>query len=360
MKKKKIKRIIIVILILLVLAVGGYFTYFLSSYQRIPNNEYLETQITGAYSYFDDNKVVNTGDYYNIITYNIGYGANTNDYSFFMDGGKYSRAKSEDGLLANLCAITDVIYNSGASFFLLQEVDLDGTRTFNVNEREVLNDLIKGFYFNEAVCYDSPYIFYPIFDPIGKNKSAMLTYSTSRIAEGMRVSLPVSEGFNKYMDYDRCYTVSKIPTANEKMLVLYNVHLSAYSDVSVRDAQLDMLFRDMENNYKMGNYVICGGDFNMNLRDEELETDLTWCQRFPREKLPKGFEMGIDYGTDFSISHNSCRNTNEPYNEDTTFTVTTDGFIVSDNVMVHYYNNMNCHYEFSDHDPVLLQIYLKE
>lgn len=360
MKKKRLKRLIIFILIVLVLAAAGYFIYILEDYHRVPDNEYLETKITGSYSYFDDNKIVNTGDYYNILTYNIGYGANTADYSFFMDGGKYSRAKSEDELIANLCAITDVIYNSGSDFVLLQEVDVDGTRSFNLNEVDVLNELIKGFYYNEAVCYDSSYLFYPILSPIGKNKTEMVTYSTYRISDGIRRSLPIADDFSKYTDYDRCYTVSRIPTANEKVLILYNVHLSAYTDEEVRNSQLKMLLDDMKQNYDLGNYVVCGGDFNMNLRDESDEgVDLSWAKRFPREMLPEGFSIALDFGTEFSSSHNSCRNTNEAYDEETTFTVTTDGFIVSDNILVNYYNNMDCQYEYSDHDPVLMQIFLE-
>ncbi len=60
-----------------------------------------------------------------------------------------------------------------------------------------------------------------------------------------------------------------------------------------------------------------------------------------------------------SIVHNSCRNANEPYNEQTTYTVTLDGFIVSDNVTVNYYSHMDWGYEFSDHDPVIMQFMLE-
>ena len=49
-----------------------------------------------------------------------------------------------------------------------------------------------------------------------------------------------------------------------------------------------------------------------------------------------------------------------PYDEELTYTVTLDGFIVSDNVQVNYYQNMDWGYEFSDHDPVLMQFILEE
>ena len=58
-------------------------------------------------------------------------------------------------------------------------------------------------------------------------------------------------------------------------------------------------------------------------------------------------------------AHNTCRNANEPYNEETTYTVTLDGFIVSDNVIVESYRHVDCGYEYSDHDPVVMQFGLE-
>lgn len=40
---------------------------------------------------------------YSALTYNIGFGAYTPDFSFFMDGGKFSWAKSKDSVLKNGC-----------------------------------------------------------------------------------------------------------------------------------------------------------------------------------------------------------------------------------------------------------------
>ncbi len=38
-----------------------------------------------------------------------------------------------------------------------------------------------------------------------------------------------------------------------------------------------------------------------------------------------------------------------------TYTVTLDGFIVSDNVVVNEYQNVDFGYEYSDHDPVVMR-----
>lgn len=361
MKVKKLLKFIIILLSLIILVVGGYLIYAFKTYTRLPDRTYPETDITGSYSYFNDGEALNAGRAYNIMTYNIGFGAYTSDYSFFADGGKSSWAESEETLLANICEITDLINFSGSDFVLLQEVDLDGTRTYHVNELEMINKFVKGYYYNMAVNYDSSFMFYPLYQPHGKNKSCIVTYSSNPIIESVRRSLPVEESFNKFFDLDRCYMVTKIPTANEKKLCIYNVHLSAYTDDdTIKRGQIQMLLDDMLSEYKLGNYVICGGDFNRNIKKEHKDNVPSWAMDFPREMIPKGFSFAIDKTISDSVAHDSCRNADIPYDEEKSLTVTVDGFIISDNISVNFYTNMDCGYEYSDHDPVLMQFILKE
>ena len=49
----------------------------------------------------------------------------------------------------------------------------------------------------------------------------------------------------------------------------------------------------------------------------------------------------------------TCRNNDVPYEKGYTYTVTVDGFIVSDNVKATA-QNIDTGFEFSDHNPVLL------
>ena len=179
--------------------------------------------------------------------------------------------------------------------------------------------------------------------------------------EAMRRSLPISESFSKFVDLDRCYSISRIPVDNGKELCLYNVHLSAYgSNDEIREGQLNMLYEDMTADYKAGNYVVCGGDFNHNLRKSGDENAPEWAHLFPRETLPEGFRMGIDEAKDEEdIAHNTCRSAQTPYEEGTTYTVTLDGFIVSDNITVNYYLNADWGYQFSDHEPVMMEFRLE-
>ncbi len=358
--KKKVKKILL-LFFLLIAALGIYAGYVFSTYYRLPDNLTLEVGRNGENTYFSDDFSVKTGRAYMIMTYNIGFGAYRKDFSFFMDGGKSARAKDEESVLAAVSGMGEIINDVNPDFVLLQEVDRDGTRAHHVDELELLNQFMKGYYYDFAQNYDSPYLFFPPWQPHGANQSGIVTYSRGQIASAMRRSLPISESFSKILDLDRCYSVSRIPAQNGKQLCIYNMHMSAYgSSDKIREGQLSMLYQDMIADYQKGNYVICGGDFNQNLREETEENAPEWAYPFPREGLPEGFSLAIDEIRDSEdVAHNSCRSAGEPYNPETTYTVTLDGFIVSDNVSVNFYQNMDWGYEFSDHDPVIMQFFLK-
>ncbi|MCM1123361.1 MAG: endonuclease/exonuclease/phosphatase family protein [Eubacterium sp.] len=355
-KRKRIAKVVLVVLAAVVLVVGGYFIYVLTSYYRLPDKLTLEVNRSGDDADFDDDFFVKEGEEYQVMTYNIGFGAYTKDYSFFMDGGKYSWAKDEESVLANVSAMGTAVSGINPDFILIQEVDRDGTRSYHIDQLEILNRFIKGYYYDFAQNYDSPFLFFPPWQPHGANVAGLVTYSRGEIAETMRRSFPISESFSKFVDLDRCYSISRIPTQNGKFLCIYNVHLSAYgSNDEIREGQLSMLFEDMTADYAQGNYVICGGDYNHNIKEETTKNAPEWAYLFPREKLPEGFHMAIDDAIiPEDVAHETCRSADQPYEEGVTYTVTLDGFIVSENVAVKEYRNVDYGYAYSDHDPVVM------
>ena len=77
--------------------------------------------------------------------------------------------------------------------------------------------------------------------------------------------------------------------------------------------------------------------------------------------MPKGFRFAMDEMSDKVIEamHESSRNTDEPYNPDTTFVCMLDGFIISDNIQMLSYEVKDTGYAYSDHKPVFMQFKLK-
>ena len=354
---KKFLKVAGIILLALILIAGGYVISVFASYHRIEDNLKLEPEVMGN----TDGGKVSLNKTYSIMSYNIGYGAYTRDYSFFMDGGESSWAKSEPALKDNLESISKEINAASPDFLLLQEVDTDGTRSYHVNEADILKENIGNGAFVFAPNYDSPFLMYPLTEPHGANKSGILTKSSfGTVNSAVRRSLPVSDSVKKILDLDRCYSITRIPAENDKELCLYNVHLSAYgAEKSVREGQLGLLMSDVKADMDKGNYVIIGGDFNHNLRAEGSDHVPEWAQLFPRESLPQGFNMAFDKSETTDITHDTCRNTDSGFVPGTSFTVMADGFMVSDNIKVTDYTNVYTDFMYSDHTPVLMSFELE-
>ena len=104
------------------MVVAVYFLYVILDYHRL--EDYLELEIKKP---VQENKAqaVQTGEEYAIITYNIGFGAYTPDFSFFMDGGTESVAKSEESVLSTVSGAANLVEKEKAQFYLFQEVDMD-------------------------------------------------------------------------------------------------------------------------------------------------------------------------------------------------------------------------------------------
>ena len=157
--------------------------------------------------------------------------------------------------------------------------------------------------------------------------------------------------------------MSRVAVDNEKELVIYNVHSSAYGgNDEIRQAQMTMLLNDMESEYKKGNYVVCGGDFNHDFTGSSVldlngyEDDHGWAQPFPEEYIPKGFSRCISYKDGKLLP--TCRNCDVPYKEGN-FTIIVDGFITSDNVECIEVENIDTNFEYADHAPVRMVFKLK-
>ena len=144
---RKPLKILLLVLLVLVLVVGGYVIYVFASYDRIEDNQVLgvnrpEQTAAGASQSAQTSSAeaaqVPIGETLSLTSWNIGFGAYTDDYSFFMDGGKYSRAFSESAVVENLTAIGQELADFDTDFSLIQEVDIAATRSYQVDERAML------------------------------------------------------------------------------------------------------------------------------------------------------------------------------------------------------------------------------
>ena len=364
---KKTLKVALYILLALVLIVLAYVIYVFAAYYRVEDWQTLSVVHCDAASAAPMADAPQTGVTYRVSSANVGFGAYSDDYSFFMDGGKESRARSAEAVDENMRGEASLVKALSPDFALFQEVDIDGTRSWHVPEDAYLRDAMADREFDEVYAqnYDSPYLFYPFLSPHGANRAGIITYSTLPISSAIRRSLPIEQGFMKLVDLDRCYSVSRIPMANGREFVLYNLHLSAYtSDGTIATEQLEMLCADMLAEYESGNYCIAGGDFNKDLLGSSAEIfgvtggeNDTWAQPIPEGTIPAGLSLVAPFDPEHPVA--SCRTANEPYNEETTFRVTVDGFLVSDNVEVLGADVVDADYRYSDHNPIYMDFILK-
>lgn len=359
---KKIIKGCLIFLGVLIAIVLAYFIYLFVSYHRIEDNLSLEVkQLNNEAASFE----VKTDEQYRISSANLGFGAYSDDYSFFMDGGTESWAFSKEAVIKNINGSMDEIETLNPDFYLFQEVDIDSTRSYHVDQEALIVDRLKAnkdAYYTFAMNYDSPFLMYPLTQPHGKSKAGELTVSPAPITSAIRRSLPIEEGLSKFIDLDRCYSKNYIDVANGKQLVLYNVHLSAYTtDPATAENQVVMLNEDMSNELAKGNYCIAGGDMNKDvLGDSSVYFGTTstenWAQPFPMDLMDDSFILVGPLDEANPVP--SCRNADTVYTPDS-FVLTIDGFIVSNNVEVKDAKVLDTGFKYSDHNPVYMDFVLK-
>ena len=359
---------ILALLIILILIVGAYLAYVFTAYYRIEDHQQLVPELTcatfGELSCTVPAVNVPVNEELTVTSWNIGFGAYTDQYSFFMDGGKYSRGFSEEAVLENTKTMAAKMAEMKSDFYLIQEVDIDSTRSYHIDQKQILTYALPGRSSTFALNYDSPYLFYPITEPHGKSVAGLLTLADFEIKSAVRRSLPIQDDLAKLVDLDRCYTVNRLNTEDGRELVLYNFHLSAYTtDPTIANQQLEVLYEDMAAEYAAGNYVICGGDFNKDLLGDSGKIfgvsgeDHSWAQPLPVENIPEGFSLAAPFNPDVPVP--SCRNADRPWDPETNFQITIDGFIVSDNVEVLQADVVDYQFAYSDHNPVQMSFRLK-
>ena len=361
---KKIFKVVLAIVLAILLVVGIYLAYVFTSYKRIEDN--VPATIGAPTSEIKDS--FKSDESHTIMSYNIGFGAYSQDYTFFMDDGQEVTARSEDELLRNVNGAFSVVKSESPDIIALQEVDINSHKSLHVDQTKMAEEEFSNMQWAEAINYDSSYLFYPLHDPIGKSLSSIMTLSDVEIIESTRRSLPISTGFDKFFDLDRCYTVSEMKVDNNKKVYVYNVHLSAYgADPGIKNEQIQMLIQDMKEKYNEGNYVIASGDFNQDMTGQSAQkfnpgrkVTEGWALPFPAELISDEFSIVTNYneGCEFPTSRKADIPF-DPEKPENSLRVTLDGFIVSDNIEVLGQRVINTEYNYSDHLPVVMEFRFK-
>lgn len=292
-----------------------------------------------------------------LYTWNIGYAGLGKESDFFMDGGKMVNPPSQETVEKNLAGIQDFMRENPADAWLLQEVDLNSAHTKHIDELQRISDVYGG---SHAFAYNYKCPFVPIpLPPIGKVESGIATLTNCRMDESaQRIALPCPFSWPvSATNLKRCLLVTRMEIeGSDKELVLINLHLEAYDDGEGKIAQTKLLMQVLQEEYEKGNYVIAGGDFNQTfpggLDAFPIADSKKWTPGVLEEKdLPEGWQFAYD------TSAATCRLLDAPYHADSQKYVI-DGFILSPNVRMDTIETIDLDFEYSDHNPVRLNITL--
>lgn len=383
---KILKRILIGVGIavgVFVLGAGGYVLYVVLSYNRIGNCDLTVDHKSQL-------ETVETGKSYRALSYNIGFGAYSQDYTFFMDTGydengnptcgEHSTAKSKDEVIFNTNGAINAAKSTGADFVMFQEVDTKSTRSYKVNQDEEIQKAFADYDHVHCVNFHTAFLPYPIGDMHGSVNAGLTTISKYQIQSAERKEYTVSTGFSKFFDLDRCFSVQAVKVNNGKTLYIVNSHMSAYDEGGeIRTKQVAELNAFLKEKHDNGDYVVVGGDWNHDLLTNNPEFPQYTKDNKPfgeKKKTPDwvSFYFNDEHKSPLTDGYNvvasdnvpTCRNNDIEYEPGKTFTCVVDGFIVSDNITVTAHQNVQTKqgnkgydgFAYSDHDPAQIEFEL--
>ncbi|WP_409227852.1 endonuclease/exonuclease/phosphatase family protein [Gudongella sp. SC589] len=306
-------------------------------------------------------KEVPVGEPIVITTYNIGYAGLDKTQDFFADGGARSRAESLDAVVLNLEAVIETLDRTESDILILQEVDQDSSRSFGMDQVDILENSYPNLGHVFGLNYRVPWVPVPITNPMGKATSGIMTMTRYNVERAVRYQLPGEEEWPvNLFELDRCFMETRLKASNGKEVVVVNLHLSAFDKGGIiRLRQLEYLKDYLEAEYKEGNYIIAGGDWNHNLPGTDpMDFDASEAWPFWLKDIPENYHVeGYDWAVDPSCP--TVRTLERPYVDGYNFKAVIDGFLISDNIEIIAVEGIDTNFENTDHNPVKLDIVLK-
>lgn len=295
-----------------------------------------------------------------IISWNIGYAGLGKEKDFFYDGGISSRPSQElmekymEGIQSFMQASDSI------DFWLIQEIDKKSKRTYRNDQLKMIQKVLPDNRDIFTINYKVPYVPLPLNDPMGKVEAGLMTSSRFMPAQAIRVAYPLIASWpDKLFLLDRCFILTRHPLPGGKDLVVMNTHNTAYIyDADLRAQEMSLLREYMLEEYEKGNYVIAGGDWNMNPPDYlpgytyNGHHFVTSQVKMERDFFPAEWRWAYDN------SAPTNRQNYQPYVKGENGTTCLDYFLVSPNVELIHTQTIDLDFVYSDHNPVYIKVVL--
>ena len=347
-------RIAIILLLIVALYLGSIIG--LGTVTDYRPHEISELEINGA-----RNTTKVEDSVFTFLSWNIGFAGLGAEMDFFYDGGKSVHPSTENIEKYTLGILNFLKNNDTIDFILLQEVDKNSARTNNQNEIEQIQNTLISYTFSFGLNYKVFFVPLPLTNPLGKVEMGQLNLSRYQPSKAYRYAYFSEYAWpKKLFMLDRCFVVSKFQLNNGKELVVLNTHNSAYdAGGKLREQEMPVIRDFMLNEFKKGNYVIAGGDWNQNpplYKKSELQSDFiaSDTERLNFSTFPEKWQVVYD------VVQPTNRSISFPLKKGKTKVTIIDYYIVSPNISVEKINVLPQGFEFSDHEAVYIKIKLKK
>ncbi len=315
-----------------------------------------ETENEGAGITFPEEKKTFT-----FVSWNIGYGGQGKEMDFFYDGGIRVRP-GKDEFLECMKGIRESINKCDTvDFVLLQEADVNARRSYYTNEISAIAGVLPEYMHAFAKNYDCRFVPLPLREPMGKVMAGLIVFSKYQPISSNRNAFTANFSWPKRLAMlNRCFLVMRFPLDNNKEFVLINTHNSAFDQGGVlRKSEFELLHNFMTTEFEKGNFVVAGGDWNNNPRGFRPEM-------IKSGDLPSTIDPAIDpaFLPGWQFVFDPCTPTNRfmdiPYSKGKTKTTIIDFFVVSPNIEVKNIRTISMGFKFSDHNPVVMKVEIKQ
>lgn len=352
---KLLVRIVLLLLIGAIIFFGGLILYgTITDYRPAPGEEEI-VDISGHGS-----AIGNTDTIFNLLNWNIGYGGLGKENDFFYDGGKTVRSLRDiwDKDFAGI--LSTILNNDSIQFYLIQEIDQSSKRSYFINQYDSIFNSLNHVTASFAMNYNVKHVPLPFTNPLGKVVSGVATFSDYLPIESIRFQYPGKFPWpTRIFFLDRCMLLNRYALRGGKELVVINTHNSAYDESGVvKKQEMDFLKDIIIEEYNKGNYVIVGGDFNQCPPGFDPQTfgKMAEAEFIPpaieNDFMPEGWTWAYDPTTPTN------RHLETPLDEHT-FKIVIDFYLLSPNIEMLSIKTIDQGFDFSDHQPVVLQVKLK-
>ena len=296
---------------------------------------------------------------FSMLSWNIGYAGLGSKSDFFYDGGKMVKpARSDyDSYWERILSRIQTL--DSLDFILLQEVDTASTRSFHINQYANISEHLYthcGVYVKN---YDVLYVPMPLFNPMARVISGLSFFSRYTFSMASQVVFPENYAWPKKLFMpDRCFILAKFDCSSGKKLHIINTHNSAFDDGTLCYSQLKLLYEYMQEAYRKGDYIIAGGDWNMNPAGYANIHFISKDSAFALPDLSSIRGPDSTWTIAFDPRYPTNRDVSTPYIPGLTPTTIIDYYICSPNINVLEVKTLYNGFKNSDHQPVYLRFEL--